>query len=140
MKIDALYPDDYEILNSNTENNNILNSDIIVNNLKFTAYVKTISKDLNMVMFIPETYYNSEMKEMNKSTVYMVIVAFFVAMMIIVFLIKLVFNSVTRVTDTIGNSIDDNDLRLAIPEVSGSDEIAQMPICLELINNAFQHT
>ena len=65
LKIDALYPDDYELLNSNTENNNILNSDVIVNNLKFTAYVKTISKDLNMVMFIPETYYNSEMKEMN---------------------------------------------------------------------------
>ena len=140
LKIDALYPDDYELLNSNTENNNILNSDIIVNNLKFTAYVKTISKDLNMVMFIPETYYNSEMKEMNKSTVYMVIVAFFVAMMIIVFLIKLVFNSVTRVTDTIGNSIDDNDLRLAIPEVSGSDEIAEMAKWIEVINNGFQHT
>lgn len=140
LKIDALYPDDYELLNSNTENNNILNSDIIVNNLKFTAYVKTISKDLNMVMFIPETYYNSEMKEMNKSTVYMVIVAFFVAMMIIVFLIKLVFNSVTRVTDTIGNSIDDNDLRLAIPEVSGSDEIAEMAKWIEVINNGFQYT
>lgn len=139
LKIDSLYPDDYKLLNSDTENN-ILNGDITVNNFRYTVYIKTISKDLNTVMLIPETYYTLEMKEMNKSTTYMVIVAFFIAMMIIIFLIRLIFSSVTRVTDTIGTSIDDNDLRLTIPEVSGSDEISEMAKWVEVINNSFQYT
>lgn len=91
-------------------------------------------------MFIPESYYDSQITEINKSTIYTILIAFFIATMIIIFLIRIIFNSVSRVTDTIGNYIDNNDLRVAIPEVSGSDEISEMAKWVEVINNGFQYT
>ena len=139
LKIDALYPEYYQSLNLDTKNN-ILKEDITINNLRYTAYVKTVSEELNIAMFIPESYYDFQIGEINKSTIYTILIAFFIATMIIIFLIRIIFNSVTRVTDTIGNYIDNNDLRVAIPEVSGSDEISEMAKWVEVINNGFQHT
>lgn len=139
LKIDALYPEYYQSLNLDTKNN-ILKEDITINNLRYTAYVKTVSEELNIAMFIPESYYDFQIGEINKSTIYTILIAFFIATMIIIFLIRIIFNSVTRVTDAIGNYIDNNDLRVAIPEVSGSDEISEMAKWVEVINNGFQHT
>ena len=139
LKIDALYPESYQLLSSEAKND-IANGNIIVNNLRCQAYVKTISEELNIAMFIPEAYFDAQIKEINKSTVYTIIISFFIATMIIVFLIRMIFSSVTRVTDTIGNYIDDNDLRIAIPEVSGSDEISEMAKWVEVINSGFQYT
>lgn len=139
LRIDALYPEYYQSLNLDTKNN-ILKEDITINNLRYTAYVKTVSEELNIAMFIPESYYDFQIGEINKSTIYTILIAFFIATMIIIFLIRIIFNSVTRVTDAIGNYIDNNDLRVAIPEVSGSDEISEMAKWVEVINNGFQHT
>ena len=139
VKIDELFPDYYDMLNSNSEDN-IANGSVTINGVRFSAYIKTMSEDFNIIMLIPETYYGEEMKEMNKSVVYMVIVAFFVALMMIIFLVRILFNSISRVTDTIGNSIDGNDLRLSIPDVAGSDEISEMAKWVEVINNDFQYT
>ena len=139
VKIDELLPDYYDMLNSESENN-IAIANIAINGVRYSAYIKTISKDFNIVMFVPETYYGEEMKDMNKSVVYMVIVSFFVALMIIIFLVRILFNSVSRVTDTIGNSVDGNDLRFTIPDVAGSDEISEMAKWVEVINNDFQYT
>ena len=139
LRIDNLYSESYRLLNSNTENN-IINGNLTVNNLRYRAYIKTISEELNIVMFIPEAYFSLQIREINKSTVYTIIISFFIATMIMIFLIRLIFNSVTRVTDTIGNFTDNNDLRIAIPEVSGSDEISEMAKWVEVINNGFQYT
>lgn len=139
LKIDALYPESYQSLNLDTKNY-ILKEDITINNLRYTAYIKTVSEELNIAMFIPESYYDSQITEINKSTIYTILIAFFIATMIIIFLIRIIFNSVSRVTDTIGNYIDNNDLRVAIPEVSGSDEISEMAKWVEVINNGFQYT
>lgn len=139
LKIDALYPESYQSLNLDTKNY-ILKEDITINNLRYIAYIKTVSEELNIAMFIPESYYDSQITEINKSTIYTILIAFFIATMIIIFLIRIIFNSVSRVTDTIGNYIDNNDLRVAIPEVSGSDEISEMAKWVEVINNGFQYT
>lgn len=139
LKIDALYPESYQSLNADTKNN-IVKENITINNLRYTAYIKTVSEELNIVMFIPESYYDFQIREINKSTIYTILIAFFIATMIIIFLIRIIFNSVTRVTDTIGSYIDNNDLRVAIPEVSGSDEISEMAKWIEVINNGFQYT
>ena len=139
LKTDALYPESYQLLNSNTEYN-ILKGNIIVNNLRYTAYIKSISEELNIAMFIPESYFDTQINGINKSTIYTIIIAFFIAMMIIVFLIKIIFNSMTKVTDTIENYINNNDLRLTIPEVSGRDEISEIAKWVEVINNGFQYT
>ncbi len=139
LKIDALYPESYQSLNADTKNN-IVKENITINNLIYTAYIKTVSEELNIVMFIPESYYDFQIREINKSTIYTILIAFFIATMIIIFLIRIIFNSVTRVTDTIGSYIDNNDLRVAIPEVSGSDEISEMAKWIEVINNGFQYT
>ena len=140
LKIDELFPDYYELFNSNSENVNIVSGNIIINSIRYSTYIKTMSENFNIIMLIPEDYYGEEMKEMNKSVVYMVIVAFFVALMIIIFLVRIIFSSVSRVTDTIGTSIDGNDLRLTIPDVTGSDEISEMAKWVEVINNDFQYT
>lgn len=136
LKIDSLYPDYYNLLISE----NAANGNMTINNERYEVYVKNISEELNAAMLIPQSYYYAQIKDMNKATVYTIIIAFFIAMMIIIFLIRIIFRSVTSVTDTIGNSIDDNDLSLEIPYVSGNDEISEMAKWVEVINSGFQHT
>ena len=139
LKIDALFPETYQLLNSTTEEN-ILNGNITVNNLRHRAYIKTISDELNIAMFIPEAYFHSQIRVINRATVYTLIISFFIATMIIIFLIRIIFNSMTRITDAIGDYSDNNDLRIAMPEVSGSDEISEIAKWVEVINEGFQYS
>lgn len=137
-KIELLYPNSYEIFNSTLASGNIRIDDIMINDVAYKSYVTSISGLVNIVMLIPNSYYTLQIKDMNNSIFYTIIIAFLMAIVAIVFFIKLLFSSITKISDAIGNSVDNKDLTVKIPEISGGDEIGEMTKWVGLLNNSLQ--
>ncbi|WP_297203967.1 methyl-accepting chemotaxis protein [uncultured Brachyspira sp.] len=138
VKLDILYPDDYDILNSNLSAGNIKVEDIMIGDVLYKSYIATISGTINIVMLIPNLYYTSQIKDMNNSIFYTIIIAFLMAIVAIIFFIKMLFKSITKISDAIGDSVNNKDLTIDIPEISGSDEIGEMTKWVVLLNNSLQ--
>ena len=138
VKLDILYPNYYDVLNSNLSTGNIKVEDIMVNDVSYRAYVSTIADIINIVMLVPSSYYTSQIKSMNNSIFYTIIIAFLMAILAIIFFIKMLFGSITKISDAIGESVNNKDLTIDIPEISGSDEIGEMTKWVVLLNNSLQ--
>ena len=137
-RLDILYPQYYEIFNSNLTAGFSKTDGIEINNTLCKAYVANIAGLINIVMLIPNSYYTSQIKDMNDAIFYTIIIAFLMAIVTIIFFIKLLFSSITKISDAIGNSVDNKDLTVKIPAVSGSDEIGEMTKWVGLLNNSLQ--
>ena len=137
-RLDILYPQYYEVFNSNLTAGFSKTDDIEINNTLCKAYVANISGLINIVMLIPNSYYTAQIKDMNDAIFYTIIIAFLMAIVTIIFFIKLLFSSITKISDAIGNSVDNKDLTVKIPAVSGSDEIGEMTKWVGLLNNSLQ--
>ena len=135
-KIDTLYSEHTDIFNSTLEEVSIHNLEI--NNIEYKAYVSTIENLVNVVMIIPTSYFYSQIKNINNSIFYTILIAFLMAIVAIVFCIRLLFKSVTKISDAIGNSINNKDLTIDIPEISGGDEIGEMTKWVGFLNNSLQ--
>lgn len=137
-KADILYPNCHEIFKSNVSSGEIEVSDIEINEKGYQAYVSSISGIINVVMLIPDSYYTLQIKDINNSIFYTIIIAFLMAIVAIIFFIKILFSSITKISDAIGNSVDNKDLTVKIPEISGDDEIGEMTKWVGLLNNSLQ--
>ena len=138
VKLDILYPDYYDVLNANLSAGNVKVEDIMIDGVVYKSYIATISNIINVVMLIPESYYTSQINGMNNSIFYTIIIAFLMAIVAIVFFIKMLFSSITKISDAIGDSVNNKDLTINIPEISGSDEIGEMTKWVVLLNNSLQ--
>ena len=104
-RLDILYPQYYEVFNSNLTAGFSKTDDIEINNTLCKAYVANISGLINIVMLIPNSYYTAQIKDMNNAIFYTIIIAFLMAIVTIIFFIKLLFSSITKISDAIGNSV-----------------------------------
>ena len=105
-RLDILYPQYYEIFNSNLTAGFSKTDGIEINNTLCKAYVANIAGLINIVMLIPNSYYTSQIKDMNDAIFYTIIIAFLMAIVTIIFFIKLLFSSITKISDAIGNSVN----------------------------------
>ena len=137
-RVDILFPEYYEIFNSNLTAGFSKTDDVEINNTLCKAYVANIAGLINIVMLIPNSYYTAQIKDMNNAIFYTIIIAFLMAIVTIIFFIKLLFSSITKISDAIGNSVDNKDLTVKIPAISGSDEIGEMTKWVGLLNNSLQ--
>ena len=110
---------------------------VYINNTLHKAYVADIAGLINIVMLIPNSYYTAQIKDMNNAIFYTIIIAF-LAIVTITFFIKILFSSITKISDAIGNSVDNKDLTVKIPAISGGDEIGEMTKWVGLLNNSLQ--
>ena len=63
-----------------------------------------------------------------------------VSAIIIGFFIKLIFSSLTRISDIVGDSINNKDLSVDIPELSGGDEVSEITRWMGILSGNFQAT
>lgn len=138
VKLDILYPDYYDVLNANLSAGNVKVEDITIDGVVYKSYIATISNVINIVMLIPNSYYTSQINDMNNSIFYTIIIAFLMAIVAIIFFIKMLFSSITKISDAIGDSVNNRDLTINIPEISGSDEIGEMTKWVVLLNSSLQ--
>ena len=138
-KIEVLYPNSYETFSSTLASGDVIISDIVINEVTYKSYVTTVAELVNIVMLIPNSYYTLQIKDMNNSIFYTIIIAFLMAIVAIIFFIKVLFSSITKISDAIGNSVDNKDLTVKIPEISGGDEIGEMTKWVGLLNNSLQY-
>lgn len=137
-RVDILYPSYYEIFNSNLASGDVIIDDIEIEGKPYKSYVTSIAGLLNIVMLIPNSYYTLQIKDMNNSIFYTIIIAFLMAIVAIIFFIKVLFSSITKISDAIGNSVDNKDLTVSIPKISGGDEIGEMTKWVVLLNSSLQ--
>ncbi|MEI0476706.1 methyl-accepting chemotaxis protein [Brachyspira pulli] len=137
-RVDVLYPEYYEIFNATLSSGDIRIDDIKLGNQSYKSYVTSIAGLLNIVMLIPNSYYTLQIKDMNNSIFYTIIIAFLMAIVAIIFFIRVLFGSITKISDAIGNSVDNKDLTVDIPKISGGDEIGEMTKWVVLLNNSLQ--
>ncbi|MEI0581450.1 methyl-accepting chemotaxis protein [Brachyspira pilosicoli] len=139
-KLDIIYPVYYQLFNSNLAQDEIITEDINIYGKNYRVYIKSISDVLNIAMLIPNSYYDSQIRYMNRSIVYTIIMVFVISAIIIGFFIKIIFSSLTRISDVVGDAINNKDLSVDIPEISGGDEISEMTRWMGVLNNSFQFT
>ena len=137
-RVDVLFPEYYDIFNANLASGDVKIYDITLRNKPYKCYVTSIAGLLNIVMLIPNSYYTSQIKDMNNSIFYTIVIAFLMAIVAIIFFIKVLFSSITKISDAIGNSVDNKDLTVEIPKISGGDEIGEMTKWVVLLNSSLQ--
>ena len=137
-RVDVLFPEYYDIFNTNLASGDVKIDDITLRNKPYKCYVTSIAGLLNIVMLIPNSYYTSQIKDMNNSIFYTIVIAFLMAIVAIIFFIKVLFSSITKISDAIGNSVDNKDLTVEIPKISGGDEIGEMTKWVVLLNSSLQ--
>ncbi|PTY39146.1 methyl-accepting chemotaxis protein [Brachyspira hampsonii] len=137
-RADVLFPQYYEIFNANLATGYSRTDDVELNGKLYRSYVTSIAGLINIVMLIPHSYYTAQIKDMNNTIFYTIIIAFLMAIVTIIFFIKLLFSSITKISDAIGNSVDNKDLTVKIPTISGGDEIGEMTKWVGLLNNSLQ--
>ncbi|OEJ15176.1 chemotaxis protein [Brachyspira hampsonii] len=137
-RVDVLFPQYYEIFNANLATGYSRTDDVELNGISYKSYVANIAGLINIVMLIPHSYYTSQIKDMNNTIFYTIIIAFLMAIVTIIFFIKLLFSSITKISDAIGNSVNNKDLTVNIPPISGGDEIGEMTKWVGLLNNSLQ--
>lgn len=138
-KVELLYPNAYEIFSSTLNTGDIIVNDIEINESSYKSYVTTIAGLVNIVMLIPDSYFTLQIKDMNNSIFYTIIIAFLMAIVAIIFFIKVLFSSITKISDAIGDSVDNKDLTVNIPAISGGDEIGEMTKWVGILNNSLQN-
>ncbi|MBW5397085.1 methyl-accepting chemotaxis protein [Brachyspira pilosicoli] len=139
-KLDIIYPVYYQLFNSNLAKDEIVTENVNIYGKDYRVYIKSISDVLNIVMLIPNSYYDSQISYMNRSIVYTIIMVFVISAIIIGFFIKLIFSSLTRISDIVGDSINNKDLSVDIPELSGGDEVSEITRWMGILSGNFQAT
>ncbi|WP_300368330.1 methyl-accepting chemotaxis protein [Brachyspira sp.] len=138
-KVELLYPNAYETFSSTLNTGDVIINDVEINDVTYKSYVTTIAGLINIVMIVPNSYFTLQIRDMNNSIFYTIMIAFLMAIVAITFFIKLLFGSITKISDAIGNSVDNKDLTVDIPAISGGDEIGEMTKWVGLLNNSLQN-